>query len=373
MRPARILVVDDEPAMLRSMERILAPDHTVLGHASPAEALDNAAEFRPDLAIVDIRMAGMDGFELMNELKKLDESIQVILMTGSMFDIDQKLIRAIREKAFYFINKPFDREVLRALVNRCLEYKLTEEENRRYVLHLEGQLSEARAFQGSMLPAPSATIEGFEIFAAHQPSLELGGDLYDYTRAGTGRVALLVADVAGHGASAAMLTGIVKAAFHASHSDDYDPLAVVRRVADGLSTFEADRFVTLLSARVSIPDGIFEYVNAGHEGGLISTLGSPPRTLAATGPLVSGALGDLGWTRETVPWSRESLVLLYTDGIPETREQDEFYGMSRVHSIVQRCKRAGPDLLSAILEDVGEFTKGRPPDDDMTLLAIGCA
>jgi sigma-B regulation protein RsbU (phosphoserine phosphatase) len=373
MNRSRILVVDDEPAMLRSMERILAPDHDVVGHASPTEALENAAQFKPDLAIVDIRMAGMDGFELMNELKKIDESIQVILMTGSMFDIDQKLIRAIREKAFYFINKPFDREVLCALVKRSLDYKTAEEENRRYVLHLESQLSEARAFQGSMLPAPSATIEGFRIFAAHQPSLELGGDLYDYTRVGTGRVALLVADVVGHGASAAMLTGIVKAAFHSSHSDDYDPLAVVRRVADGMSTFEADRYVTLLCARVSLPDETFEYVNAGHEGGLLSTGGSPPRALASTGPLVSGALGDVGWARERVPWSQDSLVLLYTDGIPEACEQDEYFGMTRVCSIVQTCKSVGPELLSTILDDVREFSKGRPPDDDMTLLAIGCA
>jgi sigma-B regulation protein RsbU (phosphoserine phosphatase) len=373
MRQGRILVVDDEPAMLRSMERILEGDHTVVSHTSPTEALETAARFKPDLAIVDIRMAGMDGFELMNELKKIDEAIQVILMTGSVFDLDQKLIRAIREKAFYYINKPFDREVLRALVNRCLEYKTAEEENRKYVSHLETQLSEVRAFQGSMLPASEATIEGFRIFAAHQPSVELAGDLYDYTRAGKGRVALLVADVVGHGASAAMLTGIVKAAFHSSHSDDYDPLAVVERVAAGMSTFDADRFVTLLCARVSIPDKAFEYVNAGHEGGLISTRGTPPKEIAATGPLVSGALRNVGWARETVPWSHDSLVLLYTDGIPEASEQDEFFGTARIHSIVESSKRAGPELLSAILDDVRKFSKGRPPDDDMTLLAIRCA
>jgi len=118
MTPARILVVDDEPAMLRSVERILSDEYEVRSSTSPVEALEIARDFKPHLAVVDIRMETMDGFKLMNALKRMDEDVQVILMTGSVFDVDQKLIRAIREKAFYALNKPFDREVLRTLVDR---------------------------------------------------------------------------------------------------------------------------------------------------------------------------------------------------------------------------------------------------------------
>jgi sigma-B regulation protein RsbU (phosphoserine phosphatase) len=218
---ARILIVDDEPTMLRSVERILSGEHEVRSSASPREALEIAREFKPHLAVVDIRMEGMDGFQLMNALKRFDEDVQVILMTGSVYDVDQKLIRAIREKAFYYINKPFDREVLRTLVDRCLELRTAEEANRTYVSHLEGQLAEVRAFQESMLPRPRAGVEGFGIYSAHRPTVELAGDLYDYAAAGEGAVAVLVADVVGHGASAAMLTGIVKAAFHSSHSSRF--------------------------------------------------------------------------------------------------------------------------------------------------------
>src|SRR6185503_49629 len=65
MAKARILVVDDEAGMLRSMERILAPQHDVVPHRVPDEALAAAREEGFDVAILDVRMPGMDGFDLM--------------------------------------------------------------------------------------------------------------------------------------------------------------------------------------------------------------------------------------------------------------------------------------------------------------------
>ncbi len=131
MRPARILVVDDEPGMLRAVDRVLSKDHHVVGTRLSRDALSVASEFHPELAIVDVRMPDLDGFELMALLKARFSGLDVILMTGSVDDLDEKLIRAIRSPAFYFIQKPFDREVLRTLVERCLELRWRREEHRR--------------------------------------------------------------------------------------------------------------------------------------------------------------------------------------------------------------------------------------------------
>jgi sigma-B regulation protein RsbU (phosphoserine phosphatase) len=370
MTSARILVVDDEPAMLRSVERILSDEHEVRSSVSPIQALDIAREFKPHLAVVDIRMEGMDGFKLMNALKRLDEDVQVILMTGSVYDVDQKLIRAIREKAFYYINKPFDRGVLRTLVDRCLELRSAEEANRTYVAHLEGQLAEVQAFQESMLPQPAAEVEGFRISAAHRPTVELAGDLFDYAAAGDGRVAVLVADVEGHGASAAMLTGIVKAAFHSSHAEAYDPGAVVRRVSEGISAFGSERFVTLLCARVSAPEKKVELVNAGHEGGILRMSDGSTVGLDSTGPLISPALPGLEWKREAAAWDDGNTLLLYTDGILEASNDQEIFGAKRIAEILAHTTADGAGLLKAILAEVDRFSGGRPPADDMTLLTV---
>jgi sigma-B regulation protein RsbU (phosphoserine phosphatase) len=370
MTRARILVVDDEPAMLRGVERILGDHHEVRGSLSSLKALSIAEEFEPHIAIIDIRMGEMDGFELMNRLKAIDDDVQVILMTGSVFDIDEKLSRAIRERAFYYISKPFDRQVLLTLVDRCLELRAVEEANRMHVAHLESQLAEVRAFQDSMLPPREAHCGGLGIFAAYRPCVEVAGDLYDYAEVEPGVVALIIADVAGHGASAAMLTGIVKAAFRSSHADRYDPLAVVGRVSEGIGAFEPDRFVTLVCARISIGDGRIEYVNAGHEGGLIvSGKGSVIR-LESTGPLISPALAGTVWEMSSARWEKESLLLLYTDGLSEAEAAGEIFGSIRIASTARQGAGDADGLLNTLLHEVGEFTGRKPPEDDITLLAV---
>src|SRR4030095_13968571 len=118
--------------------------------------------------------------ELLGRLKAVRSDLDIILMTGSATETESKLIRSIRERAFYFIQKPFDREVLLTLVARCLELRKLAEENRRHVGRLEGELREARAFQKSLLPPESGKIDGLAIDARYLPSSELGGDFFDY-------------------------------------------------------------------------------------------------------------------------------------------------------------------------------------------------
>ena len=95
MRKSRILVVDDEPGMIRAVERVLGEAHQVVGSLSSRQAVSVAAEFKPELAILDIRMPELDGFELMARLKADCSELDIILMTGSVDDMDDKLIRAI--------------------------------------------------------------------------------------------------------------------------------------------------------------------------------------------------------------------------------------------------------------------------------------
>src|SRR5687768_10090823 len=244
MTGSRILVVDDEPGILRAVERVLGDIHHVCGTSSSKDAVALAAEFLPALAIVDIRMPEVDGFELMARLKTRLPQVDVILMTGSVDDLDEKLIRAIKSPAFYFIQKPFDREVLKTLVERCLELQWRREAHRVHLQHLEDELSQARAFQQSLLPPREATFNGLSVCSQYLPYSGIGGDLYDYAAADAGQTALLVADVSGHGLGAAMMTSVVKSAFHAARVDGYDPLTVVHRVWGALAAFGPEKFVT---------------------------------------------------------------------------------------------------------------------------------
>lgn len=367
MKSARILVVDDEPGMLRAVDRVLSKDHHVVGTRLSREALSIAGDFHPELAIVDIRMPDLDGFELMAQLKARFSGIDVILMTGSVDDLDDKLVRAIRSPAFYFIQKPFDREVLRTLVDRCLELRWRREEHRLNLTRLETEMAEARAFQQSLLPDRETVVNGVAVCCRYTPSSALGGDLYDYA-ASTGRTALLIADVSGHGVSAAMLTGIVKSAFHASHVDGFEPAAVVQRVSMGLAAFSPERFVTMVAALISPEERQLRYVNAGHPPVALWGRMRQPRWLHSTGPLVSPALMESTWESPVVPIHEGDHLLLYTDGISDALADDNGKSEKGFTRIIDSESEGGAPLLDTILADVHRRLAGRPQPDDLTLL-----
>jgi CheY-like chemotaxis protein len=368
MRQARILVVDDEPGMLRAVDRVLSKDHHVVGTRLSRDALSMASEFHPELAIVDIRMPDLDGFELMAQLKAHVPGLEVILMTGSVDDLDEKLVRAIRSPAFYFIQKPFDRQVLRTLVDRCLELRWRREEGRLNMKRLEAEMAEARAFQQSLLPAEEQILNRVAVCCRYTPSSALGGDLYDYAVTSTGRTALLIADVSGHGVSAAMLTGIVKSAFHASHVDGFEPGAVVQRVSMGLAAFGADRFVTLVTVLISPEERQLRYVNAGHPPVAMWGRTREPLWLESTGPLVSPVLATSTWGVPVVPIDEGDHLLLYTDGISDALADDDGRSEERFTSVIDRAADGGAPLLDTILADVRHQLAGRPQPDDLTLL-----
>jgi sigma-B regulation protein RsbU (phosphoserine phosphatase) len=372
MRSSRILVVDDEPGMLHAIERVLGGTHHVRITGSSREAASAAIDFKPELAILDIRMPELDGFELMARLKALQPDLDVILMTGSLEDQDEKLVRAIRGRAFYFIQKPFDREVLRTLVERCLELRWHREANRRHVHRLEAELADARAFQRGLLPAGETTIGRLAVCCRYTPCSELGGDLYDYAATASGGAALLISDVAGHGASAAMLTGIVKSAFRASHVDDYDPQSVVNRVWNGITAFSPERFVTLVAAVVSPADGALTYVNAGHPPGLL-WCGSTVTRLDGTGPLVSPVLPTPRWDQRSVKITGGYHLLLYTDGVSDALAGDDDLGEGRIRAIITGHPDGGAALLDAIIADVDRHGGHHPHRDDLTLVTVRIA
>jgi phosphoserine phosphatase RsbU/P len=369
MNQARILVVDDEPGMLRAVERILSGPHHVVTSRSSLEAIAVAARFHPELAILDVRMPELDGFALMARLHAQNANLDVILMTGSVDDLDDKLVRAIRGEAFYFIQKPFDRAVLRTLVDRCLELRWRREEGRRYLRRLETELAEARAFQQSLLPAREAVVGPLALWCRYSPCSELGGDLYDYAVGASGQAALLVADVSGHGTSAAMLTATVKSAFRSTHADGYDPAVVVQRVAGSLAAFGFDRFVTLLAAVVSKDARELQYVNAGHPPGLLWSSRRAPMWLGSTGPLISPALPPCTWNVASVTLAEGDHLLLYTDGISDALGDEAESGEERVHAVVEHHPEGGPVLVDALVELVQRqlHTEGGP--DDLTLVA----
>ncbi len=129
-RPFQILVVDDDRAM-REMLASMFKDrgYWVQQAASADEALEHAAELEYDVVLSDIRMPGRSGIELVGELRKIRPDTPVVLMTA--FGTIDSAIEAMRAGAFDYITKPFEPDAVAFTLERALERRVLEEENRR--------------------------------------------------------------------------------------------------------------------------------------------------------------------------------------------------------------------------------------------------
>ena len=116
--PHRVLVVDDEPHLVRAVRMYLElQGYTVFGAHSGQEALDVVREKLPDLVILDVMMPGLDGFETLQELRRVSNT--PVIMLTARGDEDQK-IRGLGLGADDYVTKPFSQRELLARVQAVL-------------------------------------------------------------------------------------------------------------------------------------------------------------------------------------------------------------------------------------------------------------
>ena len=236
---------------------------------------------------------------------------------------------------------------------------------------LEDELSKARVFQRSMLPPPRWERDGLRIDALYASCNELGGDLYDYEIDEQGRMAVIVADVSGHGVSAAMLTGIVKLAFHGGRGDGHGPGDVVRRIAAAMRAFDPAMFVTCICLRVCPRTRQLEYANAGHPAGWLWGADRDATPLADTGPMISAAWPDEAlWETRAIALRAGDRALLYTDGLETVTVEGESFGRDRIMEVVRSNPDGGTRQLQALIGAARQFAGSAGFADDISMVAL---
>ncbi|MGO8764044.1 MAG: sensor histidine kinase [Limisphaerales bacterium] len=125
-RRGTLLVVDDEEGPRQSLRVIFKDDYDLLMAEDGPTAIELAQKNEIDVAVLDIRMAGMSGIEVLERLKYVDPNIEAIMMTA--FETTDTIRQALRLRACDYINKPFDIATIRAAVSQAMQRRTLESE-----------------------------------------------------------------------------------------------------------------------------------------------------------------------------------------------------------------------------------------------------
>ncbi|KPK75735.1 MAG: hypothetical protein AMJ79_10015 [Phycisphaerae bacterium SM23_30] len=127
---AAILIIDDEAVIRESCCRILGPEGYRIETAADGErGLQKVKELKPDLALVDLKMPGVDGIEVLEKIREIDPAIISIVITG--YATIETAVEAMKRNAYDFIPKPFTPDQLKIIVKRGLEKRNLAQESAR--------------------------------------------------------------------------------------------------------------------------------------------------------------------------------------------------------------------------------------------------
>jgi signal transduction histidine kinase len=125
-RKGTLLIVDDEDGARQSLRVIFKDDFEILIAGDGATAVELAHKHRVDVAVLDIRMAGMSGIEVLERLKFVNPTIEAVMMTA--FETTDTMRQALRLRACDYINKPFDVSTMRAAVAAAMQRRTLDSE-----------------------------------------------------------------------------------------------------------------------------------------------------------------------------------------------------------------------------------------------------
>jgi hypothetical protein len=196
---------------------------------------------------------------------------------------------------------------------------------------IERDLQLARQVQFSLLPAECPAWPGYQFFAYYQSAHEVGGDYYDFVELPNGRLAIVVADVAGKGVSAALLMAKLAGELKYHLSCD-SPRVAVARLNASLCDSASGRFITLLLAILERATHRLTVINAGHlapllrrRSGAVEAIGAAQRGVAL------GILPGREYAEVQADIEPGDAWFVFTDGFTEAiNSRDELYGVVRI-------------------------------------------
>jgi serine phosphatase RsbU (regulator of sigma subunit) len=232
----------------------------------------------------------------------------------------------------------------------------------------------AETLQEALLSVPDSVpdVDFRVLYRSASDAARVGGDFFDLFEVDDRRVGLVVGDVAGKGLDAAVLTSLVKHTIRAHCATDCpNPATVLEKVNDVVyRSTSLESFATVFLGVLDRDDGRLVYSNAGHTTGMVRrNADCSVGKLTANSPIL-GAFPVVEFRVSEACLEKNDLLLLYTDGLTEAREDKVQYGEHRLCELVSQLGPVSPGhAAERALDAASHFAKGRL-HDDVAIMAI---
>lgn len=320
------------------------------------EFLDPAWE-RPKLDLESRRFLSVEGLAVCVPVVAPDQFVAVIVL-------GEKLSGATYRRADTELLETFAEQLALVLQNVDLMQSSLEKER------LKGEVMLARDIQLSLLPTVPPEHESVEMRGQMMSSFEIGGDYFDYFTLDDGHAGIAIGDVSGKGVPAAMLMSSIQSVFkNLALKAGLGPAELNAELNEHLcASAKPDQFATFFYAVYEYSTSTLAFSNAGHCPALLVKDGYADRL--GTGGMVLGVRPDQRYHEGSVRLEPGDLLLLYTDGVTEQKDDEgEEYGEERLIAFLRSHENLPLEQLqSALVDDVIAFGNGRQDDDVTTVI-----
>ena len=236
---------------------------------------------------------------------------------------------------------------------------------------LERDIAMAREVQLRLLPAEAPSHPHAEMAVRFLPARTIGGDLYDFLNYGAERTAIVVGDVSGKAAPAALFAALVSGIMRAAAAQHPAPAEMLKMLNDALQERKLEsQYVTMVFALWNDENQTLTVANSGAVPPLLCRDGQSVNVQAEGFPL--GLFPDVSYEEYNVATRPGDAIVFVSDGILDAEnEKEEMYGQERLAGLL--CVHRDLPALAiadAILEDVARFQGAKDRFDDETIIVL---
>ncbi len=333
----KILIIDDELIIRERLSMLLKLEgYKTFEAESGRDGLELFIKENPDILLVDIKMPGMDGIEVLKKIKEMKSYAEVIMITGH--GGIETVIEALKLGAFRYVEKPFEYDELKIEISKALEKQSIQKKLDRYIKDLEKAIKEKTRELNLRIKAEKALQENLEeakeyqirlncinfprlynmsFYSCYVPFDKVGGDIFNIIRIGK-KVFFYLSDIAGHGVPSAILSTFIKA--------QIDDLIKIKRIVSPKKLIKLlkallkpeeifrENLFTLFIGSFDMKSLKFSYINAGHIPPILIS-GSKINQLEVKNKPITDLIEFNDYKEERIKLKDDFKILIFSDGL----------------------------------------------------------